>query len=121
MKVRILSPSGDYTFGQSQLNFYSNVPAAPAQVAKTSLELWQGEWYLDLSEGTPYLTGVLGKHSQTMADAVIKNQVLNAQGITGVSNFQSSIDTKTRQYSVQMTVSTIYGPTPLQLSNYVNF
>jgi hypothetical protein len=94
---------------------------APGQAVKTRLELFQGEWFLDNSVGTPYLTNVLGKHSQQMADAAIKDVVNNTQGITAISQFVSAMNSQTRYYSVQMVVQTIYGPTPVQMANYQNY
>ena len=121
MLVRKLSPTGDMTFGQSLKDFWSDVPEAPGQVAQTSLELWLGEWYIDITQGTPWIEGVLGKHSQAMADATVQTQILNTQGVTGIASFQSTIDPDTRAYSVTATINTVYGPTDVQIQNYANF
>lgn len=121
MKYRKLSPTGDYTFGNNLNDFYIDVPAAPGQAVKTRLLLWQGEWFLDTSIGTPYPTGVLGKHSQAQADTVIQDVAVNTQGITDISVFNSQIDPNTRAYSAVITVDTLYGPTQVQISNFINF
>src|SRR5665213_1700081 len=121
MRVRKLSASGDYTFGQRLLNFFIDEPAGVAQVIQTTLLLFQGEWYLDTSTGTPFLEGVMGKHTQAQADSIIQSVVTGVQGVADYYDYQSSIDSDTRLFSVSMTVDTIYGPTPVQVQNYLNF
>lgn len=118
MRYRKLSPTGDYTFGNGQLDFYNNVPAAVGQAVETGLMLWQGEWYLDTSQGTPYVAGVLGKTPQATADATIQNQVINTQGVTDISSYKSTVDDQKRAFTVELSIDTIYGPTQLQIDNY---
>lgn len=108
MRNRILSPTGDYTWGSSELNFYINSPAAVGQAAKTRLLLWQGEWFLDTDIGTPYLAGIIGKHPKAMADTTIQDQVSGTQGFLDISQFESTL-TAQRVYSATMTIDTIYG------------
>ena len=76
MKIRQQSATGDYTFGQSLQNFYIDQPQGVGLAVKCALLLWLGEWYLDNTIGVPYLQGILGKHSQALADSTIQNQVL---------------------------------------------
>lgn len=121
MRYRKLSPTGDYVFGGNLANFYINVPAAPGQAVQTRLQLWQGEWFLDNTVGTPYPQGVLGKHSQQMADTTVQDQVLNTQGISDIASFQSTLNRVTRGYSVTLSVDTIYGTTQVQMQNYLNY
>lgn len=121
MRYRKLSPTGDYVFGNSLNDFYINVPQAPAQAVKTRLLLWQGEWFLDSSVGTPYPSGVLGKHTQAQADTVIQDVTVNTQAVVDITTFNSQIDPDTRGYSVVQKIDTLYGPTQVQLTNFINF
>lgn len=72
MRYRKLSDTGDYTLGHGPANFWRDVPQAPAQAVATRLRLLTGEWFLDLAEGTPYQTGVLGKHTQATYDPITR-------------------------------------------------
>jgi energy-converting hydrogenase Eha subunit B len=121
MTVRKLSPTGDMIFGNSMLDFISNTPATVAQVVKTSLLLWLGEWYLDNTLGMPWIEGVLGKHSEDTADATVQDYVSNVQGVTDIANYVSSADESRRLYTATATLDTLYGPTPVQLANQSNF
>lgn len=121
MRVRQLSPTGDFQFGSGQLDYLINTPAAVAQVVQTNLRLILGEWYLDLSLGTPYLQGVIGKHSQDVANATLVAVITSCQGVVNIDNFESTIDPYTRKYStVSGTINTIYGQTLLDLQNEKN-
>lgn len=122
IRYRKQSLTGDYTFGQNLQNFYIDEPAAVGQAVKTRLLLWLGEWFLDTAEGTPYMQGILGKHSQSVADATVQNRIQGTQGFSGFTGFQSSLNPGTRAYSVNNTdINTIYGPTSVQLQNLVNY
>jgi len=121
MRYRKLSPSGDYTFGNGQLDFYKDVPEAPAQAVQTRLNLWVGEWFLDTEEGTAYMQGVLGKYSQKSADVTIQQRVLGTQGVNDLSNFESTLDPDSRKYPATMDLDTIYGPTEVDIENYINY
>lgn len=122
MRVRKLSPSGDFTFGQSALNYWKDVPQAVGQVVQTTLELWLGEFFLNLNAGTPYPEGVLGFKSQAEADLTITSTIINVQGMVGIQNFESTFDPITRKYQVvEGDLNTIYGQTQLQKQNVGNF
>lgn len=121
MRYRKLSPSGDYSFGNGQLDFYRDVSEAVAQAVQTRLQLWLGEWFLDVDEGTAYLEGVFGKHSQTEADIVIQTRVQDTQGVVDFKNYQSELDRDNRSLSSSMDLDTLYGPTQLDLQNLTNF
>jgi len=110
MRVRAQDANGDYTFGRSAANFLANSPAAVAQLAQTALLLWQTEWFLDVTAGTPYLQQILAKNSKASADEAIRTRVLAVQGVNGILGYSSVI--VDRQLQVTMTLDTVYGPTP---------
>ena len=118
MKYRKLTIDGDYSFGHSNLDFWINTPEAVGQAVKTRLELWLGEWFLNIEEGTPYIQGVIGKHSLELADTTIQDRVLSTNGVVSLENYESYFDEISRKLSVSMTINTIYGTTQIQVSNY---
>jgi hypothetical protein len=102
-------PGGDYVFGRGPIDFWRDVPDAPAQHALTRLRLQLGEWFLDRREGTPWKTRVLGKYTEGSRDPVIRYRVLSTTGVTGISDYSSNLDRETRGFSVNLTLDTVYG------------
>lgn len=108
-------------FGQSQLNFIGNTPETIAQIVQTSLLLWLGEWYLDVTAGMPWIQGVLGKHNQATADVTVQDYISNIQGVTDIDEFESVSQQDVRLYKAAATLDTIYGPTPIDVANSTLF
>lgn len=121
MRYRKLSPTGDYVFGNSQLDFYKDTPEAVGQSVETRLTLWLGEFFLNIDDGTPYLQGILGKYSQATADLTIQDRVLATEGVINIENYVSTLNADTRMMTVSFDLNTIYGPTQVQIANYTTF
>ncbi len=116
MRYRKLSPTGDYTFGQNGTNFLVNSPEAVAQAVKTRLAIAVGEWFLDLTYGTPYQSKILGAGRVATYDAAIQDVIVNTQGVTGIVQYSSTVNPNTRAASVFVVIDTLYGTTSLQVS-----
>jgi hypothetical protein len=121
LRYRKLAADGDYSFGNGQLDFYRDVPEAVAQSVQTRLLLWLGEWFLNIDEGTPYMLSILGKKTKTEADAAIQDRILTTDGVVNIEEYESSINQDTRSMIVNATINTIYGPTAIQVANYINY
>jgi len=116
MRVRAQDANGDYTFGHSIANFLINSNAAVAQTVQTRLLLWEGEWYLDLTAGTPWLQQVLGAHTRSVYDAAIQERTLATVGVNSIDKYSSSLDPRSRKLTVQMTISTQFGQVAVALT-----
>lgn len=122
MRYRKLTANGDYSFGNGQLDFWRDVPEAVGQSVKTRLLLWLGEWFLNIEEGTPFMQGILGKYSKSVADTTIQDRVLDTTGVVTILDYVSDVNPDTRVMSVTtLKVDTIYGPTAVQVANYANY
>lgn len=111
MLYRKLDANKDYTFGMQAGNFYKNTPQAIGQAVETRLGLIQGEWFLDITAGTPYNSRILGAGTVSQYDRAIQEVILQTQGVTGLVSYTSSVDPTTRAASVECTIDTIYGQT----------
>lgn len=109
MRYRKLDANGDYVFGFGQQCFLIDSVEAVAQLIQTRLKLWTGEWFLDLNEGTPFATEILGRVPQKVADAAIRTRIAGTQGVVAIRKFQSSL--VGRRYSASMDVQTVFGVT----------
>ena len=116
MRYRKLDENGDYSFGNSQANFYRDTPEAVGQAVLTRLRLWVGEWFINTEDGTDWLDQVLGEGTSLLYEQVIKQRILETQGVTEITDFFTQYDPNTRELAIQTTINTIYGELTLQES-----
>jgi hypothetical protein len=121
MRLRKMSAAGDMIFGHNQADFWHDQAEGVGQSIKTRLLLFMGEWFLDLQEGTPWggfplseavvqQGQILGVHTQLTRDVALQQRVLATDGVQLIQSYASQGDPNLRNFSVQMTVQTIYGP-----------
>lgn len=104
-----LDSAGDMIWGQGSGDFLVDSPAAVAQAVQTRLGLWVGEYFLDLDQGTPWATQVLGVRTAGIRDAAIRNRILGTPYVLGIENYASSFNPRTRAFSVSCTINTAFG------------
>lgn len=109
MRYRAQDANGDYVVGKGTSEILTNVPAAVALAVKTRLLLERGEWFLDVTEGTPYHTEILGMGTKATADAAIRERILDTQGVTELVAYNSVYNADKRTFNVTATINTIYG------------
>lgn len=117
MRYRKLDESGDYSFGNGQSDFMANSPEAVGQAVLTRLNLWIGEWFADISDGTGWDTDVLGKGTNSLFELTLRQRVLETLGVESIVDFQAGFDSEARRLTVQITINTIYGQTTVTGSN----
>ena len=103
--------TGDMIFGSGD-DFLVDSPDAVAQAINTRLLLWQGEWFLDLTAGTPWAQQILGFHAQSVRDIALRQVILGTPFVTSLLNFSSNLDPR-RGLSVSYQVDTLFGVTPV--------
>lgn len=114
MRVRKLDEDGDMLFGHGVRDFWKDVPDAPAQCVVTRLRLNTGEWFLNLDEGTPWDTKILGKGTKHVRDVVIETRIVETQGVKELISYDSVLDRHSRMFVVGATIDTIYGRAALK-------
>lgn len=115
MRVRQLTATQDYSFGQGSANYLVDSRAAVAQEVQTTLLLFQGEWFLDTTAGVPWFTQVAGVGTIPIYDQVIKQAIEAVQGVTGIVNYSSNLNRVTRALTVSVTIDTQFGITQIQV------
>lgn len=98
------------TFGNGSANYLIDTSSAVAQIVGTTLKLWLGEWFLNLSAGVPWSTQVVGRNTLPVAQMVIRAAILGAAGVTSIGSLTFNLDANTRKLTVTATkVQTIFG------------
>ena len=116
MRYRKLDANGDYLFGSGFGNFFIDVPEAVAQACATRLKLWLGEWFVDITQGMPWLTEVIGTGTSTLYDAAIRSHILDTQGVLRIVTYSSVRNPNTRGLAVAVRIDTVYGEAALTVS-----
>ncbi len=114
MRVRKVDETGDMVLGGNQAAFHRDTPEAVAQIVESRLQLWSGQWYLDLDEGTPYETAVLGRRTEAMRDPALRARILDTPGVTEIQRYDSVLNRDTRGFTVAATIKTAFGRTDPQ-------
>lgn len=96
--------------GDWQGNVLLSGQDAAAQAILTRLQLYQGEWFNDQTDGTPYFQDIIGRN--TNYDLEIKQRIMQTtlsgvNVVKSIDNYSSNIID--RALSVTASVNTIYG------------
>ena len=111
MRYRREDDGGDYTFGQGDGTFLVNTPECVAQAVKTRFELWKGQWFLDTTEGTPYIQSVLGKQRPEVYSLAIRDRISSTPGVLSILSFDTVNNGQSRRVTFTASINTIYGQT----------
>lgn len=111
MRYRREDANGGYTFGQGDDTWLINSPEAVAQAVKTRFLLWYGQWFLDTTEGTPWIQSVLGKQKPETYNLAIRRRILETRGVNSIIAFDTTLNTSSRRVVFTATIDTLYGTT----------
>lgn len=104
MTVRKLDANGDLAMGQEKL-LTDYTAEEVAQNVRTRLKLFFGEWFLEVTDGTDWFGGVLGKGTRLASrEAIIRRRILLTPGCVGMTSFNVTSDPVTRQLTVTATI-----------------
>lgn len=109
---RQLGPNADPIWGQGTANFLTDVDAV-AQAVLTRLRLLEGEWWADVTDGTPVFQEILGvggvNPRQQQISLLLQRRILSTPFVTGVSNVSVKFDSNARTFSFYAVVQTQFG------------
>ncbi len=92
-----------------------------AQTVMTRVRLFLGEYFRDITDGTPWFQDILGKHdSLSKIDTVLKRRINQTKGVIQVLVFESDYNIDEREYSIKAELLTEYGRQDLVLGGSVS-
>lgn len=107
MTVRKLDENGDIV---TQGSMFLTGREEIEQTIKTRLRLFLGEYFRDITDGTPWFEQILGKGSTLSArEAALRNRIVRTPGVVRLTSFKTNFDLDTRTYSVTAGALTTYG------------
>lgn len=118
MTVRKLDPvTGDIVTSGVQ---FTNEQDEIAQTIRTRLKLFLGEYFRDITDGVPWFQSILIKTGTlTSKDAIIKQRIIQTEGVNNIVEFTSDYDIKSRKYSINCIVNTPFGIVPINFSEII--
>lgn len=70
---------------------------AVGQHVRQRLKTFEGEWFLDITAGVPWLDEILGRgYDPALAEAVIKGEVLDTDAVNEITSFSVRFDRQRR-------------------------
>ena len=114
MTVRLLNSNGDITTSGVQ---FATGTTEIAQTIKTRLRLYLGEYFRDITDGTPWFQSILGKGtSLNNKEALLRNRIVQTDGVLRLTKFETEFDIDSRTYSITVHALTEDGAIELGLS-----
>lgn len=81
-----------------------------AQNLAIRLRFFQGEWYLDTTEGMPYFESFFLKNpNQIQIESFLLDEIANTQGVQEILEFSSTYNGANRTFGVKFIVRTLLG------------
>jgi hypothetical protein len=81
-----------------------------AQQILITLRFWYGEWFLNTTEGTPYLEYILVKQpNMAHIRQILTEQIQSVEGVKAVTDMELTFDQRERSLLVEYTADTDYG------------
>ena len=80
------------------------------QAVTIHLRRWRGDWFLDTSDGVPYVESILGKNKRPeIVEAILRAEILKVRGVKSIKSFTLLNDQRTRKISVDWSADTTEG------------
>lgn len=106
-----LDDSGDLAITDGNLVLLED-NAAIRQHIRIALNMYRGEWFLNTSEGVPWIQTIFRKGtSLAVVTAVLRNAILAVPGVTEIKTFDVAFDATARRVSLSFDAVTPDGQT----------
>lgn len=105
MIVRTLDKCGDIATRGTQ--FVRNIDAVE-QIVKMRIKLFFGEYFRNITDGTPWWQDILGKHpNRSRGEHLLRSRIAQSPGVTQIVEF--NVVYNEREMMVQCSFNTVYG------------
>jgi len=81
-----------------------------AQQIVIALRFWYGEWFLDITDGTPYSEYILVKNpNMSHIRQILTERIQSVEGVVAVQSINLDFNRQARTLTVDYTANTNYG------------
>lgn len=117
MIYRTLTKDGDYSFGNNEWDYTSDVNAI-AQAVKTKILLFYGEWWENIGEGIPMFQSLIGQMNpeglKISASLLLSKRIQEVEGVVSVDRIE--VDTEGRTLNFTVDITTTSGQTTVEVN-----
>ena len=107
MTVRKLDEDGDIV---TQVSMFITEQLEIEQTIRTRLRLFLGEYFRDVTDGTPWFQEILNKQtSMDVREARLRERISGTPGVLQLTSFSTDFDIDNKTYTVNASVLTSYG------------
>lgn len=108
--------TNDLVLEDGELKFTTETPVELTQRLGIKLRTFQGEWFLDIDYGIPYLQQIISQaRSKKDVDIIFLNAIRSEEDVNSVKNYNSTWDRYQRVYSFDADLSTSFGIIPVDI------
>lgn len=101
--------TGDFILQDNDLMIIDNAERVAQQILIT-LRFWLGEWFLDTTQGVPYLEYILVKNPNiNHVRQILTEAILSVEGVQTINDMTLDFDQRNRRLYVDYTATTDYG------------
>jgi hypothetical protein len=115
-----LGADGDLVLGADGGPYLTTGLAGVAQLCRTALLLFRGEWFQDLDAGVPWLANdtvtenqaILGKRfDEAYVRAAVRDTLLAVPGVLSITALAVALNATTRTLAITWAVRSVFGDT----------
>jgi hypothetical protein len=119
-----LGADGDIALGADGGPYLTSGLAGVAQLCRTALLLFRGEWFRDLDAGVawmandvvPEVRAILGQRlDEAAVRAAVRGAVLAVPGVLALTRLEVALDARTRRLTITWAARTVFGDTPVDV------
>ena len=101
--------TNDIVLQNGDILMIDNAERCAQQIAIT-LRFWLGEWFLNTTDGVPYLEYILVKQpNMAHIRQILTEQIQSVEGVKAVTDMELTFDQRERSLRVEYTADTDYG------------
>lgn len=105
--LAIDTDTGDFLVTNNELTLVDG-DEETLQLMYQALWSFQGEWFINLSSGIPYLQQIFVKNP-VQAEAILKNAIMNIPGLTALESLSLTVDEETRDATLSLSATSESG------------
>lgn len=110
----LVDENNDLVFKDGDLVFSTGIDAV-VQACRIAIQMFMGEWFLNLDAGLPYWESILGQKPAVAIQAAtiyVRRELELVDGVVAVTKLEVTYVRETRTLKVEWQVDTEFGETP---------